>query len=163
MNNLEINNLDGWAIPREAFDWIINNLPQSSTILELGSGTGTIELVKHYNVYSIEHQKQWVGKAPESNYIYAPLKKYEGIYNWYDTSYLNNLPKDYDLLLIDGPIGRDRLNFVNFTHLFKTNIPYVIDDTNRPGDKEMAINLSKMLDKEIIEIKGWEKEMMILI
>ena len=75
--------------------------PKNSTILELGSGTGTIELVKHYTVYSIEHQKQWVGEASRSNYIYAPLKTYGGVFNWYDNHYLNNLPKDYDLLLID--------------------------------------------------------------
>jgi hypothetical protein len=42
-------NLDGWAIPREAFEWIYENLPHGSTILELGSGNGTKELVKYYN------------------------------------------------------------------------------------------------------------------
>lgn len=39
-------NLDGWAIPREAFEWIYENLPHGSTILELGSGNGTKELGK---------------------------------------------------------------------------------------------------------------------
>ena len=30
-------NLDGWAIPIEAFKWILENIPKGSTILELGS------------------------------------------------------------------------------------------------------------------------------
>jgi hypothetical protein len=46
---------------------------------------------------------------------------------------------------------------------FKKDVPYVIDDTNRDGDKRMALKVAEKLNKEIIEIKGWEKEMMILI
>lgn len=160
-------NLDGWAIPREAFEWIYENLPHGSTILELGSGNGTKELVKYYNVISVEQDQKWVGVVPESKYIYAPLKEY--VYAnphsccWYDSGCLSELPIDYDLLIIDGPVGNNRGNFVHFSKFFKTNVPYVIDDTNRDGDKRMALQMAEELGKEVLEIKGWQKEMMILL
>ena len=54
-------NLDGWVIAPELYNWIRENIKDGSTILELGSGTGTIELCKHYTVYSVEHDKKWIG------------------------------------------------------------------------------------------------------
>lgn len=161
------NNLDGWAIPREAFEWIRDNIPEGSTILELGSGNGTKELVKWYNVYSVEQSEKWLGVEPKSNYIHAPLKAYDKMINhssgWYDTDCLSELPSEYDLLIIDGPVGNNRGNFIHFHKLFKPNVPYVIDDTNRDGDKKMALELASVLNREYIEIKGWQKEMIILI
>lgn len=160
-------NLDGWAIPREAFEWIYENLPHGSTILELGSGHGTKELVKYYNVISVEQNTEWVGMVKESKYIYAPLKEYDfsnlNSCCWYDEEKLKDLPDDYDLLIIDGPIGINRTNFIHFMNHFKHDVPYVIDDTNREPDKKMALQVSKFLNKEVLEIKGWEKEMMILL
>lgn len=160
-------NLDGWAIPREAFEWIYENLPHGSTILELGSGNGTKELVKYYNVVSIEENEKWVDVVPESKYIYAPLMRYPYVNNhsccWYDESCLLELPDNYDLLIIDGPVGNNRGNFIHFMDYFKKDVPYVIDDTNRGGDKEMALKVAEKLNKEIIEIKGHQKEIMILI
>ena len=160
-------NLDGWALPREAFEWINENLPHGSTILELGSGNGTKELVKYYNVISLEEDKKWVDVVPESNYIYSPLEKCENpVENsccWYGEDSLKKIPKEYDLLIIDGPKGYNRGNIKNFIHLFKSDIPIIIDDTQRGIDKEMALHLSKQLNKKPLEIKGWEKEMIILI
>jgi hypothetical protein len=156
-------NLDGWAIPREAFEWIYENLPHGSTILELGSGNGTKELVKYYNVISIEQDQKWIGVVPESKYIYAPLKEYSHSCSWFDDSCLNQLPTEYDLLIIDGPVGNNRGNFVHFMEHFKKDVPYVIDDTNRSGDMEMAIKIAEKSNKEILKIKGWQKEMIILI
>ena len=108
-----------------------------------------------------------VGIVAESKYIHAPLKEYSyanpNSCCWYDEQFLSELPNDYDLLIIDGPIGNNRGNFIHFHELFKKDIPYVIDDTNRETDKQMALLLAEKLKKEVIEIKGWEKEMMILI
>ena len=161
------NNLDGWAIPREAFEWIRDNIPEGSTILELGSGNGTKELVKWYNVYSIEEDEKWVDIVPESNYIYSPLEKCDNpVKNsccWYSEDSLKGIPTDYDLLIIDGPKGSNRGNIKNFIHIFKSDIPFIIDDTQRDIDKEMALHLSELLNKKPLEIKGREKEMMILI
>lgn len=135
----------GWAISKELFDWILKTIPKGSTILELGSGNGTKELVKFYNVYSVEHDIEWVDLVPDSKYIHAPL-----IDGWYDVEILKTkLPTNYDLLLIDGPIGENRVNIINNYEIFKTDIPIIIDDTNRENDNNIAIFLSEKLNKKI--------------
>jgi len=156
--DIDYSSFGGWAISKELFEWIDKNIPDGSTIVELGSGTGTKELVKKYKVFSIEHDVKWVNLVSESNYIFAPL-----IDGWYDVSIVKNkLPKEYDLVIVDGPIRKDRINFIKNYQLFKTDIPIIIDDTNRNDDKEMAILLSDKLGKELIEIIGEEKNFVIL-
>lgn len=155
---IDYTSFGGWAISKEMFEWINENLPEGSTIVELGSGNGTKELVKKYKVFSIEHDIDWVGVVPESTYIFAPL-----IDGWYDTSIVKNkLPKEYDLVIVDGPIRKDRINFLKNYELFKTDIPIIIDDTNRTDDKEMSIILSIKLGKELINFDGDEKNFTIL-
>lgn len=70
--NYESKNLGNRAIGEGAFEWIYNNIKHGSTILELGSGTGTIELCKYYNVYSVEQEARWLNLAHDQ-YIFAPL------------------------------------------------------------------------------------------
>ena len=95
--------------------WLLDNLPRQSTILELGSGTGTIELCKYYKVYSIENYKNWLNIACKSTYIYAPLKRYRSDrpnikpYEWFDIDRVKKgIPETYDCLLIDAPKGKGR-------------------------------------------------------
>lgn len=160
-------NLNGWALPEEAVEWIYKNIPKGSTILELGSGDGTKELVKYYKVYSVEENEKWLNVVPESTYIYGPIKSYSNnkphTRGWFNDSVIEELPKEYDLLIIDGPTGNNRVNFLNFYEHFRNDVPIVIDDTQRGGDRLMAIEVAKLMNKEIIEIKGHEKEMMILV
>jgi hypothetical protein len=166
---MEINykNLDGWSIPREVFEWIINNIPQNSSILELGSGNGTKELVKLYNVYSIEENIKWVNVVEGTTYIYAPIKPTTYMEphtsGWYDLSCFEKIPNNYNAVIIDGPVGNNRINFIHFCDFFKPDVPYIIDDTQRSGDKIMALSLAKKMKKEIIEINGWQKKAIILI
>ena len=92
----------GFAISRELFEFIRQTLPDGSTILELGSGSGTGELCRHYRMYSIEQDKKWLNTY-NSTYIHAPLKN-----RWYDVTILREkLPTipTYDCILIDGPSG----------------------------------------------------------
>jgi len=158
-NNIDYSSFGDWSISKEMFDWISNNIPDGSTIVELGSGRGTKELVKKYVVYSIEHDIEWIGFEEKSNYIYAPL-----VDGWYDVSIVKNeLPEKYDLLIVDGPIREDRINFIKNYGIFNTNIPIIIDDTNRIEDKEMSIFLSDKLQREPIEIGNDEKSFIILL
>lgn len=151
-------NLNGWALPEEAFEWILNNIPHGSTILELGSGSGTKELVKFYNVYSVEQDSKWMGFEPKSKYIYAPLKE-----GWYDEEMLfPNMPESYSLLIVDGPIGNNRGNFTNFCERFDSGVPFLIDDTQRAIDKNMALEVAKKLNKSVTEVTGHQKKFIIL-
>ena len=152
-------NLNDWAISEEMFTWILNNIPKGKTILEFGSGTGTIELTKHWNVYSVEQNKEWVGKAPKSNYIHAPLKD-----GWYDSDIVfNNIPQDYDLIIVDGPAGSDlRPGIDKYWDKFNLNVPLLFDDTHRAKDRNHAIQVAQTLGKEWKEIKGWQKDFIIV-
>ena len=139
------NNLGGWAIGPRLFEHIQQLLPVASTILELGSGTGTIELSTVYNVYSVEHSKHYLGLAPKANYIYAPIVNY-----WYDVNTLQRqLPHHYDLLLVDGPPGHiGRNGFYSNLALFNTQLPIIIDDANRPAEYALLRNVANQLCKQ---------------
>lgn len=121
------------------YRWIIENLPAGSHILELGSGdASTNHLSKHYRMTSVEDKQEFLNRY-QSRYIYAPL-----VNGWYDLAILQTqLPRDYDLLLVDGPTGSEaRSQFYPNRALFKTNVPIIIDDTWRPAEKTMALNLT---------------------
>ena len=152
---LDEKNFGGYAISIEMYKWILKNLPKGSIILELGSGKGTVELSEFYKVYSIEHDKRWLGFSKKSNYIYAPIVKYKR-YKWYDIGRIKRLiPKNYDLLLVDGPngyIGRE--GFVDNIGLFKTDIPIIIDDIQREKYVGMRDFLAKKFNKKVITIEG---------
>lgn len=163
----DIKNLNGWSISEEVFIWILENIPHGSTILELGSGNGTKELVKYYDVYTIEQNSKWLNNEPKAKYIYAPIKNYNQKLphsnGWYDDSCLSALPKDYRLLIIDGPVGNDRGNFILFHNHFRKDIPYIIDDTNRNGDNNLANSLQNIMQAKSIVISSRDKQATILI
>lgn len=141
----------GMAIDREVYEWLLVNLPKGSTILELGSGAGTQELSKHWKMYSIEHDPEWVGHCKASEYIYAPIRLYSEPkkHRWYNVAALkNSLPKKYDLILIDGPLGSiGRMGFVYNLDLFDTRVPIIVDDTNRKQEMNLAIEIHRRINK----------------
>lgn len=149
-----MSNLGGWAICEGLFKWIRENLPEGSTILEFGSGRGTIELTKYYNVYSVEQDSEWLGLAERSNYIHAPIKN-----GWYDTDILfSKLPDKYDLILVDGPKGSgNRAGLRSYWHMFNADVPIVMDDTNRIHEYSFALESAKVLDKKIHFLTGVRK------
>ena len=135
----------GFLMCNEIHEWIESNIPKGGTVLELGSGKGTIRLVKNYTVYSIEHSEKWANRYG-SNYIYAPIKD-----GWYDIDAIKNgIPEHYDVLLIDGPprkidgnkVGRGK--FFDNMDLFNTDVPIIVDDSDR--GREMKL-LNKMAEK----------------
>lgn len=140
----------GYKLPGFAFDWIENNIPCGSTILELGSGDGTKRLAMHYNMYSIEHDPFWVNRH-DSTYIYAPIKK-----DWYDVRFLKNkLPKYYDLLLVDGPPGKiGRLGFIENIGLFDTNTCMLFDDVKRKEERRLVNLVSDIVGRNYEEFKN---------
>lgn len=133
-------------LSNEAIEVIQQTLPQGSTILELGSGQGTKDLLDMgYKVISIEQDPEWQHKYHD-NYIPAPIKNYD-TYWWFDAEYLNNLPP-YDFLLVDGPTGPPtpefnncRIGLLDHKHLFNLTVPILVDDTNRPDESLLAKGL----------------------
>ena len=160
---MSVKKFGGWSISQELFNWILENLPEGKTILELGSGSGTVELTHHYNVYSIEHNEKWVGRAEKSTYIHAPIVEYNG-YSWYDVEIVREqLPKEYDLILVDGPPGAiGRKGFLKNIHLFNTDVPIIIDDSNRREEAEMTGSLVNKLRKRAVHFYGAGKKFSVL-
>jgi hypothetical protein len=152
-------NLGGWAIDVEVLNWIQEHIPYGETILELGSGTGTVELVKDWNVYSIEHDASWVDYT-DSNYIYAPI-----VDGWYDVECVKKeLPAEYSLILVDGPTGAiGRRGFIEHLELFNTDVPIIIDDTHREAELDIANYLINLFpEKEWCEIKSIDKKSIVI-
>ena len=156
----------GFAIDEELFAYIREILPIGETILELGSGDGTAELIKYYNVYSIENDEEWLGKY-RSNYIHAPLKEHKIVRNlegniWYDPSVLKKELKDlcYDLILVDGPsrLKASRAGFVKYRSLFNLDVPIIFDDVNREGDWIIAVRIAGILKRPLTVHNTWKKK-----
>lgn len=114
-------------------DWVRRAIPAGSRILELGSGAGTTgRLGLEYDLHSVEHSPRWLGLY-HSRYIPTTL-----VNGWYDPIPLKSLlPGAYDLLIVDGPIGEDRVNLIHHFDLFRRDVPIVVDDSERAGEREI--------------------------
>jgi len=149
--------LGGWSISSECAEKIGEVYP-FGTILELGSGEGTKFLSRFYDVYSIEHDENYVGKY-DSTYIYAPI-----VNGWYDVSRLQDLP-NYGLLLIDGPpatIKADiRLKFLDHVDLFNLDAIIVLDDVQRAAEMKLADVLSEITGRKM-NVYGTSKKFAVI-
>ncbi len=152
----------GISINDNCLDYIKEVLPKGSTILEFGSGDGTTWLSDAgYKMYSVENQPEWMDKYPKhTTYINCSIKYYDLDYSapknifhqtgWYNPDDLfPNLPKKYDLILIDGPGGRwGRGGFYKHIDKFNTDVPMVFDDINRTQDSDVMEFISDYIGRE---------------
>jgi hypothetical protein len=135
--------------------WIYNNIKHNSTVLEFGSGAGsTVALSKKYNVISIEDNINYINLY-NSKYIHANI-----VDDWYDIEIikreLQNI--EYSFILVDGPAGEgNRWEFYTNIALFNTNIPIVIDDINRNGERKLFNALSIKLKKKKVIVDSYSK------
>lgn len=156
---MENNNLGEWAIGHNLYEWIVKNIEKGSKVLELGSGTGTHELGKIYDVYCIEHNEEWVNKFDNLTYYFAPIKD-----GWYDKENVKNIPKDYDLLILDGPPGTiGRTKVLENLDMFNLDVPIIVDDTHRKVEKDIAEELVNITGKKFVEIKEHNKSAYVLL
>jgi hypothetical protein len=149
-----------YYIRPEILAYIRKTLPKGSTILELGSGTGTGWLAADYKMFSIEDKLKFIGRE-DSTYIHAPLKEYDipkfpNQTHWYDADILEKeMPKEYDMILVDGPSGDiGRGGFARFIHLFRNDVPILFDDIRRTDELRMALRCAHKLDKPLTIMTG---------
>lgn len=136
----------GSGITQELFDWIVANIPQGSTMLELGAGhVSTKFLSQRYKLYSVEDKAEFLNVYP-STYIYAPIDTRK---NWYYRKALEeDLPKEYDCILVDGPTGEgNRWGFLENLDLFRPDVPIVVDDTWRQAEKDLLLAMANKTNR----------------
>lgn len=166
---MEENNFGSGSIEKELYDYIINNFEAGKTILELGSGRGTGELAKFFNMISIEHNRGWLYKY-NSDYIHASLT-FDGKDYWYDTDLVKVelKGKTYDLILVDGPnahkkgIKKRRQGFFRHLYLFNTDVPIIFDDIDRKWDRENFEMTARWLKRDIRIMKSDKKQFGVIL
>ena len=149
---------DGWMLPSEVFKWIDENIPQGSLILEFGSGKGSIELSKKFDLISIEHDEQWLGLS-DGKYIHAEIlqnqvsNKYSEV-GWYDFDKLTDLPSTVEVILIDGPPGEiGRSGILHWLPNLPDSTWIIIDDTDRIKEKHLAeLFINRLSPKNFYDI-----------
>ncbi len=142
----------GSGITKEVFDWITDNISVGKVIVELGAGdVSTKYLSERYELYSVEDVPKFCGKWA-STYIHAPL-----VDGWYDINILKEgLPERFSLLLIDGPVKfsdfrpgvGDRLKILDHLDLFDKDAIIIVDDTNRPAERNLLDALAQKTGKK---------------
>ena len=140
----EDSRLGGWSISLEVVETISTLIKPGETILELGSGTGTGVLAEKYQMISVENNPYFIG-IEDTRYIHAPIIDYDDPpypeeTGWYDHKILKlELPKEYDLLLIDGPHGKiGRSGLLSHLDLFRSDRPVIVDDSHRGAEAFLA-------------------------
>ena len=159
----------GISISQGCLDFIKEILPKKNTILEFGSGEGTVWLSKlGYKMYSVENQQEWMDKFPfDTNYINCRTRYYgedypalEGVREqrgwYYIEDILNKIPDSYDLILVDGPGSHwGRGGFYKHIDKFNTNIPMIFDDIHREQDADVMKRVSEYVNRDYELIDEW--------
>jgi len=138
--------VSAWALPWAVHLFLRRRLSRDAVILELGSGEGTALLVEMFReVYTVEHDEQWLGKVDDAIYIHAPI-----VDGWYSRSALEaGLPKSCDCIIVDGPPGAiGRWGLTKHLDLFG-RVPLVVDDVHRGPELELALHLAREWDSDI--------------
>lgn len=147
-NNNIVYNKEDTYIP-----YIVNNYSRKEVLLEIGAGISSTRVFSEYfdKMYSVENNKAFENKY-NSNYIHIDLESKTGWYNQED--FKNNIPKDYDLIFLDGPQGghnppfQDKRPFrYGFCSLnwesIKKDVTIIVDDIYRDWREREVVKFLK--------------------
>lgn len=142
---------EGWMLPSEIIAWINDNLSIGNTILEFGSGQGSVALSSRFNLISVEHDEKWLNLS-NGTYIHAkivenPISSQYKQTGWYNPESLVELPEFADLIIVDGPPGDiGRIGLLHHLALLPKSNYWIIDDTDREAEAILLDNLVSELD-----------------
>jgi len=152
-------------ISPSVIDHILTNVRRGANILEFGSGLGSRELSKAYNVISIEHDTQFVD-CFHGQYVSSELQA-DGHYREADCRRALSMHR-YDVVLIDGPPAykqedrTSRLGFQRYVDSFSPSTIFIFDDVNRWWDCLNLLKSSLRLKRDIVVIEDGSKSSAIL-
>ena len=100
--------------------FLFANLEVSNSSLDF---EGQVEVI-----YSIDENKSYVNIYENVNYLHADV-----IDGWYDKNkVINFLPKKYDLVFVDGPLGEgNRSGILGNLEIFNDETIFIFHDTYR--------------------------------
>jgi predicted O-methyltransferase YrrM len=122
-------------------------------ILECGSGLTTILMGllagrRGVQIWSLEHISDWRARVernlkqfsvPNTQVRHTLLRDYEG-FSWYDAP-LDELPKEFQLVICDGPPGETRGGRYGLLPILGDRLPsgsvILLDDATRSGEAEV--------------------------
>lgn len=142
---------EGWMLPGEVIAWINDNLSKGCTIVEFGSGHGSVALSSRFNLISVEHDEEWLNLS-NGTYIHAeivqnPISNQHKQTGWYNPESLDNLPAFVDLIIVDGPPGDiGRIGVLHHLDLLPKSNYWIVDDTDREAEAILLQNLVSELD-----------------
>lgn len=137
-------------------------VPKGSTILELGSGDGsTTELSKHYDLRSIEHNPDYVGKWGDASKVMLA----EIVDGFYDKKVMDTINSiDYKALLVDGPDWDSRMvAFNKHLHYFNPKIHWFFDDMAHDQIMHGILECRDITGRELIEFNVGAKKFAVLL
>lgn len=143
---MEIDNIKwgGSGIEKCVYEYLIERFPKGTKMLEFGAGDVSTKVFSQYfQLTTIEQMSEWIGKY-NSNYIHAPLFE-----NWYDRKYLLGLPKDFEIVFVDGPLGDKRQGILEHLDLFNTECVWLFHDIYRPTERKLALDFATLTNKKI--------------
>ncbi len=134
----------------EIHTWLSENVKEGSTILEFGSGHGSIELAKRYDLISIEHDEQWIGIS-DSRYVHAeikenPISTKNNQQGWYEILRVLEViqTNTISVYIIDGPPGDiGRHGFLSITDSLSKDAIFIIDDIHRDAEFDIFSKLNE--------------------
>lgn len=150
-------------ISQAMFNALRLTLSKGSCLLELGSGITTEYLAEYFELYSVEHNPQYIGKySDKSNYIHVPT-----VGAFYNPEILaeKTMSINYRALLVDGPDSDNRnKGFLENVDLFNPNVPWFfddydimkndIDDVHKVTGREMLVFNDRAKSWSVIMAKG---------
>jgi len=142
---------------------VMSELPVRQ-VVELGSGQTTVLIDRlrrdEGEHVAYEQSELWAGsvrqRAPRCSVKHCPLtaKTFEGVaYQGFEGMETT----DFDLLLVDGPNGTDHVSRYDCVPLVAANrspqFVVIVDDADRPGERETVAALGRVLAHRRIEHK----------
>ena len=146
--NIDTHSWGGSGIGKTVFRLICNMVPEGGTIVELGGGyCSTVAFSSRYNLYTVEDNNNFMNKKIDTTWIYAPKRN-----GWYDRKTVEaGLPREYDLLFIDGPAGAGNRNgILENLDLIPDGCKIVLHDTHRDEERWLSMELAKKLDRKAL-------------
>lgn len=119
-------------------DYVKENYGPETVLLEIGAGhRSTKAFAEHFNkMYSVEHNPRFCNLYHD-NYLQIPLD----VDGWYNSEKFDAaIPDDYDLVILDGPVGgfdrpfvkmADKVFRMGFTRHNIKRVDIIVDDTCR--------------------------------